>query len=83
MGMSMTKVKVTEKFQVTIPKDVREKIGMKPGEIVEVIPVDETTIMIKRMKIKDPLKLLIGREKLFDREIGVEEVEEAAEGNIH
>ena len=32
-----TTVKIREKFQVTIPEDVREKIPLKVGERVEVI----------------------------------------------
>ena len=75
----MGRVKVTEKYQVTIPKDVRNKIGLNPGEIVEVSVLDENTIVIKRFRIKEPLKLLIGDKPLFNRHIPVEEVEEAAE----
>ncbi|RLE61645.1 MAG: AbrB family transcriptional regulator [Thermoprotei archaeon] len=75
----MGRVKVTEKYQVTIPKDVRNKIGLNPGEIVEVSVLDENTIVIKRFRIKEPLKLLIGDKALFNRHIPVEEVEEAAE----
>ena len=80
--MGMGKVKVTEKYQVTIPKDVREKVDITPGEIVEVVPVDDSTIMIKRMRVKDPLKLLIS-EKMMERHIGVEDVEEAAEEGVY
>ncbi|RLF22352.1 MAG: AbrB family transcriptional regulator [Thermoprotei archaeon] len=76
----MSRVKVTEKYQVTIPKDVRERIGLNPGEIVEVSALDENTIIIKRLRAREPLKLLIGEKPLFDRHIPVEEVEEAAEG---
>jgi AbrB family looped-hinge helix DNA binding protein len=41
-----TTVKIREKYQVTIPEDVREKIPLKVGERVEVI-VREGEIVIR------------------------------------
>jgi len=37
----MPKTKVTDKFQVTIPKQIREEIGLKPGEVVIVERLSE------------------------------------------
>jgi AbrB family looped-hinge helix DNA binding protein len=33
----MTKTKITSKGQVTIPKDVRERLGLRPGDEIEFI----------------------------------------------
>jgi len=82
-GRKLGKSKVTEKFQVTIPRDVREKIGLKPGEVVEVEAIDNETIILKRDVERDPLRYLIGEKPLFKREIRVEEVEEAAESGVY
>jgi len=71
-------MKVTEKFQVAIPKEVREEIGLKPGEIVMVERVGEEEILVKFRGLGDPLKLLIGKMP-FTRYIPVEELEEKAE----
>ena len=32
----MYKVKVTSKGQMTIPKEIREKLGIKPGDVLEI-----------------------------------------------
>jgi len=65
--------KVTEKYQVTIPKEVREKIGLKPGEEVEVIPLNDLRRKVE--KIKNPLQILLAKEK----EIPPEKIDELAE----
>ena len=69
---------MTEKFQITIPKDVREAIGLKPGEILIVEPTAEGELRIKRLRVKEPLDILIG-EKKFERHVPVEELEEKVE----
>jgi len=75
----MERTKVTDKFQVTIPKEVREKIGLKAGEIMIVEIGGNDEIKLKRFRnIKEPLKILIG-EKVSGRHIPVEELEEKME----
>jgi len=75
----MSKSKVTSKFQVTIPKDVREEVGLKPGEIVLVESLSEEEIRVRRFRrVKAPLKVLIGK-RAFHRHIPVEELEEKIE----
>lgn len=75
----MPKSKVTSKFQVTIPKEVRKKIGVRPGEVVSVESVGEEKIILRRFRrVKDPLKVLVG-ETPSARHVPVEELEEEAE----
>jgi len=75
----MSRTKVTSKFQLTIPKDIRQQIDLRPGEVVEVQVDDEGVIIIKRFRrIKDPLGVLIGR-TASPRHVGIEELEEKAE----
>lgn len=78
-GANMPKTKVTSKFQITIPKEVREKVGVRPGEVVSVESVSDEEIIIRRFRrLKNPLKTLVG-ETPSVRHVPVEELEEEAE----
>jgi len=44
----LPKSKVTSKYQVTIPKEVRERTGVEPGELVSVEAVSKAEIRLKR-----------------------------------
>jgi AbrB family looped-hinge helix DNA binding protein len=77
--MNMPKTKVTSKFQVTIPKEVREKVGIRAGEVVIVESVSDEEIVVRRFRrVKDPLRILIGKTPSL-RHVPVEELEEKAE----
>ena len=55
--MLMTRVKVTRSYQVTIPKEIREKIGLKEGDYLEVEIDDEgRIIMTKSVRKRRTLK---------------------------
>ncbi|QXJ28886.1 hypothetical protein J5U23_01755 [Saccharolobus shibatae B12] len=73
-------VRVTEKFQVTIPKEVREKINLKPNEEFEVIALNDNEILLRRKvkRVKNPLEVLIGKEEMKE-EISPEKVDELGE----
>ncbi len=75
----MARSKVTDKYQVTIPQEVREKLGVKPGEVVTVEALSDDEIVLRRYpRVDDPLAVLIGERRLR-RAVPVEEVEENAE----
>lgn len=75
----MSRSRVTAKYQVTIPKDVREKASVRPGEVVSVEALSEDEIRLKRSpRVADPLSVLIGR-KTYRRRVPVEELEERIE----
>ena len=75
MGIS----RVTDKFQVTIRKDVREALGLKPGEEVLVETGRAGRIVVKRFPTsKEPLKVLVGK-RPYSRHVPIEELEEKLE----
>ncbi len=78
--MSMGVSRVTDKFQVTIPKDVRESLGLRPGEEVTVEEAPGGAIVVKRFEtVKNPLTVLIGKKPRFRKPLRVEELEELSE----
>jgi len=44
----MPRSRVTAKFQVTIPREVREKVEVKPGEVVSVEALSSDEIRVRR-----------------------------------
>lgn len=64
----MTKAKVTSKGQVTIPKEVRERLGLRPGDAIEFVEDRRGFRVQKRVaaspfkKYRGYLKLLAGRD---------------------
>ncbi|MGA2789862.1 MAG: AbrB/MazE/SpoVT family DNA-binding domain-containing protein [Candidatus Bathyarchaeia archaeon] len=75
----MPETTVTEKFQITIPKEVRDEMDLRPGEKVIVEKRDTDSILVRRhRRVRNPLEHLIG-EKVYHRRVSVEELEEKIE----
>lgn len=51
----MAKFKVTAKGQVTIPKEVRERLGLNPGDEVEFVE-DKGTFHLRRRVASSPFE---------------------------
>lgn len=63
----MKEATITSKGQITIPKEIREALGVKEGVKVVFIQEGQKVVMMK--KIKDPLKRLaeLRKEITFSR----------------
>ncbi|GAB6103030.1 AbrB/MazE/SpoVT family DNA-binding domain-containing protein [Thermococcus atlanticus] len=61
--------KVTRNYQITIPSDVRRKLGIKVGDIL-LVEVEDGKVVLKKSKLELPL--LPGGEGLK-----IEDIEEA------
>jgi AbrB family looped-hinge helix DNA binding protein len=49
----MNTVKVSPKFQVVIPKTIREEMGLKPGEELQIFLFEKTLRLQRPGSIKD------------------------------
>lgn len=54
---------LTSKGQVTIPKELRDKIGLKPGESAKFELLDDRTIIIRRPLNDGQVRKLVGPPK--------------------
>jgi AbrB family looped-hinge helix DNA binding protein len=46
-------VKISSKFQIVIPKKVREALNLRPGHHLQIDVIDATIHMIRHRSIKD------------------------------
>ncbi|PYB73152.1 AbrB/MazE/SpoVT family DNA-binding domain-containing protein [Rhizobium wuzhouense] len=49
-------MRVTEKGQVTIPKDIRDRLGIKPGSDVDFVVADAGIMLVKNGDTSDAFK---------------------------
>jgi AbrB family looped-hinge helix DNA binding protein len=50
---AMNTVKVSPKFQVVIPKDIREQLELKPGEELQIYVIDRSVRLQRPRSIKE------------------------------
>jgi AbrB family looped-hinge helix DNA binding protein len=62
-GITAT-TRVTKKYQTTIPAEVREVLGVKPGQEVEWYVVKDRVVLEAPKRVKEPAKFLTGQIKL-------------------
>lgn len=64
LGMEREESKVTVKYQTTLPRKIREHLGVKPGEKVEWHVVRGMVVVDAPRKVKNPVKFLTSQIKL-------------------
>ncbi len=64
----MEEATISTKYQVVIPKKVRDKLGIEPGQKVQVIPYMGRIEMIPIRDIKDSRGFLEGIDTKIERE---------------
>ncbi len=64
----MVRATVSTKYQVVIPKKVREELGIKPGQKVHVIPYMGRIELIPLKSVKESRGFLEGIDRDIDRE---------------
>ncbi len=73
------KASVSEKGQVTIPKPIREKLGLRPGSVIEFQTRNGTLIGKKTESSEDPVIAVTGIIKLSE---AVDEYLAAVRGEV-
>ncbi len=64
----MAAVTISPKYQVVIPKEIREKLGLSPGQKVEAIMYDNRIELIPVRPVKELRGFLKGIDTLVERE---------------
>lgn len=64
----MEQTTVSTKYQVVIPKRIRERLGIKPGQKVQMIPYMGRIEMIPVRNIKESRGFLEGIDTTIERE---------------
>ena len=64
----MSQVKISPKFQIVIPKDVRELLGLEAGQHLHVVPYRNRIELVPVQDIKEMRGFLRGMDTHFDRE---------------
>jgi AbrB family looped-hinge helix DNA binding protein len=65
---AMGTVTISPKYQVVIPKDIREKLGLSPGQKVQAVVYDDRIELIPVRPIKKMRGFLKGINTRVDRE---------------
>ena len=66
--IEMKAVTISSKFQVVIPKDIREQMHLCPGQKLQVIRYENRIVMIPERRIADMRGFLRGMDSSFVRE---------------
>jgi AbrB family looped-hinge helix DNA binding protein len=64
----MDTVTLSPKFQVVIPRRIREKMGLKPGEKLRVISFDDRIELVPVRPMSEMRGFLKGLDPSFERE---------------
>ena len=64
----MDTVTISPKFQVVIPRRIRERMGLKPGEKLQVISFDDRIELVPIRPMSEMRGFLKGLDPSFERE---------------
>jgi AbrB family looped-hinge helix DNA binding protein len=64
----MTTITISPKFQIVIPKAIRELLGLRPGQKVQAIPYEDRIELIPVRRMKEMRGFLRGIETSVGRD---------------
>ena len=68
MAATVHQVKVSPKFQVVIPKAIRESLRIEPGQRLQVVPFGDRIELLPMRRIGDLRGFLAGMDPRLERE---------------
>ena len=48
---------VTVQGQATLPKKIRDMLGIKPGDLLEFLVTDNRTVVVRKLKVTEEIEL--------------------------
>jgi len=67
-SLTMTTITISPKFQIVIPKAIRELLGLKPGQKLQAIPFGDRIELIPVRRLKEMRGFLRGIDTTVERE---------------
>ena len=64
----MTTLTISPKYQVVIPKQIREKLGLRPGQRVQAIEYDDRVELVPVRAMESMRGFLAGIDTTVDRD---------------
>ena len=64
----MTQVKLSGKYQIVIPEDVRESLGLKPGQLLQVLALDGHVVAVPVRPLGEAFGMFPGIDTTVDRD---------------
>ena len=64
----VTQVKLSSKYQIVIPEDVREALGLKPGQAMQVMAYGGNVVAVPVLPLSEAFGLFPGIDTTLDRD---------------
>lgn len=64
----MTQVKLSRKYQIVIPEDVREPLALEPGQSMEVVAYDGLVIAVPARRLSECFGMFPGIDTTVERD---------------
>ncbi len=64
----MTTITISPKFQIVIPKAIRELLGLRPGQKIQAIPYEDRIELIPVRRMKEMRGFLRGIDTSIERD---------------
>ena len=65
----MTQVKLSSKYQIVIPEDVREALGLKPGQAMQVMALDGHVVAVPVRPLREVFGMFPGIDTNLERDV--------------